>query len=67
MIRLERTDPSHLELDIRFSPAGSLKPSDLMAAILGLDRDTAASLPLRKTHAFYRHDVAGHHTATQMA
>ena len=67
VMRLERTDTSHLELDIRFGPAGSLKPSDLVAAILGLERETVASLPLRKTHAFYRHDLAGHYTATQTA
>ncbi len=52
--RIARVAPDTVELDLRFTPAGSVKPTDLLAAILDLDREVARSLPLHKTHAFYR-------------
>jgi radical SAM-linked protein len=52
--RLARVAPDRIELDLRFTPAGSIKPSELLAAVLGLDAATARALPLRKTHAFTR-------------
>ena len=52
--RIARSAPATVTLDVRFTAAGSLKPSDLLAAILGLDPIAARSLPLHKTHAFYR-------------
>jgi radical SAM-linked protein len=52
--RIARSAPATVALDVRFTAAGSVKPSDLLAAILGLDPIAARSLPLHKTHAFYR-------------
>ena len=51
--RLQRPEPTRLELDVCFSSAGSIKPSDLLAAVLGIDAAIARALPMRKTHAFY--------------
>jgi radical SAM family uncharacterized protein/radical SAM-linked protein len=52
--RLTRVAPHLVEVDVAFSPAGSLKPTELLAALLDLDADTARALPLAKTHAFQR-------------
>ena len=52
--RIARSAPATVELDVRFTATGSVKPSDLLAAILDLDMVAARSLPLHKTHAFYR-------------
>jgi radical SAM-linked protein len=52
--RLERVTPAIVELDVRFTASGSVKPTDLLAAVLGLDPQAARSLPLHKTHTFYR-------------
>jgi radical SAM-linked protein len=52
--RIARPDHATVELDLRFTASGSVKPSDLLAAILDLDPATARSLPLHKTEAFYR-------------
>src|SRR4029453_11244060 len=57
--RLARGGHASLELDLRFTPAGSVKPSDSIAALFHLDLIAARSLPLHKTHAFYRTDPAG--------
>jgi radical SAM family uncharacterized protein/radical SAM-linked protein len=54
--RLERVDPGHVELDLRFTIEGSIKPSDFLAAILGLDAAVVRTLPLRKTDAFYERE-----------
>jgi radical SAM-linked protein len=51
--RLERIDRDHVELDVRFTPAGSIKPSDVLASVLAVDGGAARALPLVKTHAFY--------------
>lgn len=56
--RLERTDAAHVELDVRFTREGSLKPSDFLAAVLDLDPTAARALPVRKTQAFYCSVVA---------
>ena len=56
--RLERVDPAHIELDVRFTAEGSIKPSDFLAAILGVDGALTRSLPMRKTNAFYDGDGA---------
>jgi radical SAM family uncharacterized protein/radical SAM-linked protein len=59
-IRIARPAPDVIELDVRFSAAtGSVKPTDLVAAILDLDPAAARALPLHKTHAFYRCEPAG--------
>jgi radical SAM-linked protein len=57
--RLERIAATIIELDVRFSHAGSVKPTDLLAAILDLEPDAARALPLHKTHAFYGATLAG--------
>lgn len=54
--RLTRIAPDTIEIDVGFSPAGSLKPTELLAALLDLDAETARALPLTKTHAFRRPD-----------
>ncbi|MGD9762461.1 MAG: TIGR03960 family B12-binding radical SAM protein [Candidatus Binatia bacterium] len=51
-----RIAPSCIELELRFGPDGSVKPTDLLAAVLDIDRDTARAMPLHKTRAFYRTD-----------
>jgi radical SAM-linked protein len=51
--RIERIAPTTVELDVRFTAAGSVKPTDLLAALLDLDLGLARSIPLYKTHAFY--------------
>jgi len=56
--RIERIDRATIELDLRFTAAGSVKPSDLLAAILDLDPGVARGLPLHKTRAFYRTETA---------
>jgi radical SAM-linked protein len=52
--RLRRVAPHTVEIDVGFSPAGSLKPTELLAALLDLDAEAARALPLTKTHAFQR-------------
>ncbi|MFN8643063.1 MAG: hypothetical protein U0802_15945 [Candidatus Binatia bacterium] len=52
--RLVRIAPHTVEIDVGFSPAGSLKPTELLASLLDLSPDTARALPLTKTHAFQR-------------
>lgn len=47
-----------LALTIAFGAAGTLKPSDLLAAVLGVDTDTARALPVRKVATVF-HDAAG--------
>jgi radical SAM family uncharacterized protein/radical SAM-linked protein len=57
--RIERVDRAHLDLDVRFSVEGSIKPSDFLAALLGVDGGLARGLPIRKTHAFYGGEADG--------
>lgn len=57
--RLERTGPRHLELDLRFTASGSIKPSDLLAAVLGVDPSAARALAIRKTEAHYAPGAPG--------
>jgi radical SAM-linked protein len=52
--RLARVARDTVEIDVAFSPAGSLKPTELLAALLDLPPETARALPLIKTHAFRR-------------
>lgn len=52
--RLARIAPETIELDVRFTATGSVKPTDLLAVVLELEPNTARALPLHKTHAFYR-------------
>jgi len=47
--RIERVGPTQLELDVLFGERGSVKPSDVLAALFSLDRTAARALPLRKT------------------
>lgn len=51
--RAERIDHCTVELDVRFTPEGSIKPSDFLAALFDLDETTARALPLRKTTSYY--------------
>jgi hypothetical protein len=51
--RAERIDRNTVELDVRFSTDGSIKPSDFLAALFDLDETTARALPLRKTTSYY--------------
>jgi radical SAM-linked protein len=51
--RAERIDRSTVELDVRFTADGSIKPSDFLAALFDLDETTARALPLRKTTSYY--------------
>jgi radical SAM-linked protein len=57
--RLERVHGTVAELDLHFTLSGSVRPAELLAAILDLNGETARSLPLRKTHAFYRTEDDG--------
>lgn len=52
--RLVRVASHLVEIDVGFSPAGSLKPTELLAALLDLPPATARALPLTKTRAFQR-------------
>jgi len=54
--RIARVAAGTVELDVRFTAAGSVKPTDLLVAVLGLAPGTARALPLHKTHAFYATD-----------
>lgn len=49
-----RREHTVAEIELRFTLAGSVRPAEVLAAILDLSNDTARGLPLRKTHAFYR-------------
>ena len=51
--RIARVAPQVIELDVRVTPAGSLKPTELLGALFDLAPDAARALPLHKTHAFY--------------
>jgi len=53
VMRLERTGSDAAEIDLRFGPTGSVKPTDLLAAVLELDAAVTRALPVRKTHCFY--------------
>jgi radical SAM family uncharacterized protein/radical SAM-linked protein len=55
--RLERLDALCLELDLRFAIGGSVKPSELVAALFDLDIAAARALSIRKVQCFYRGDV----------
>jgi len=54
--RLARVAPTMIELEVGVTPAGSVKPTDLIAAIFGLDPGDTRSWPLHKTHAFFHAD-----------
>jgi radical SAM family uncharacterized protein/radical SAM-linked protein len=51
--RAQRIDRCTVELDVRFTNEGSLKPSEFLAAVFDLDETTARALPLRKTTSYY--------------
>jgi radical SAM family uncharacterized protein/radical SAM-linked protein len=55
--RIARPAPHLVELDLRFTANGSVKPTDLLAALFDLPGEVARALPLHKTHAFYRTDA----------
>jgi radical SAM-linked protein len=50
--RLERSGETALEIDVRFDQRGSLKPSEVVAAVLSIDPAAARALPLRKVAVF---------------
>ncbi len=52
--RLQRVAPGEIEIDVSFGDSGSIKPSDFIAALLCVDRNTARALPLRKTGVIAR-------------
>lgn len=56
--RIARVAPHTVELDVRFTSAGSVKPTDLLGALLDLAPEVARALPLHKTHAFYASHAA---------
>ncbi|MDX2171037.1 MAG: TIGR03936 family radical SAM-associated protein, partial [Deltaproteobacteria bacterium] len=43
-----------LEIEVAFTAAGSLKPTELLGALFELTADAARALPLYKTQAFYQ-------------
>jgi len=51
--RIARPAPTIVELDLRFTATGSVKPTDLIAALFDLDAGVTRAFPLHKTHAFY--------------
>jgi radical SAM family uncharacterized protein/radical SAM-linked protein len=53
--RLARHEAT-LELEVAFTAAGSLKPTELIGALFELAPAAARALPLYKTHAFYHPD-----------
>ncbi|MEO8605347.1 MAG: TIGR03936 family radical SAM-associated protein, partial [bacterium] len=55
---LARVAPHVIEIDVRFTAAGSLKPTELLGALFDLAPDMARALPLYKTHAFYAPTIA---------
>jgi radical SAM family uncharacterized protein/radical SAM-linked protein len=55
--RLERSGDTHLEIDVRFSERGSVKPTDVLAALFSLDPIEARALPMRKVRVFLRPDA----------
>lgn len=57
--RLQRSGERHLEVDVRFGDSGSIKPSDLLAALFSLDPARARALPMRKVGVFLRDGSAG--------
>ncbi len=57
--RLARIDSDHLEMDVRFTDRGSVKPSDVLAALFSLDAAEARAVPMRKIQVFMRADEAG--------
>jgi hypothetical protein len=52
--RLERVDEWQVEIDVCFDSAGSVRPSDLLAALFDLNAADARALPIRKIRCFYR-------------
>ena len=54
--RIARTAPAVIEIDVRMTATGSVKPTDLIAAIFGLDPGVTRSWPLHKTDAFFATD-----------
>jgi len=57
--RLERVGEARARLDALFTPRGTVKPSDLLAAVLHLDEPTARALPIRKIRWFCTGEVSG--------
>jgi len=55
--RLERSGETHLEIDVRFNERGSVKPTDVLAALFSLDPTEARALPMRKLRVFTRPDA----------
>lgn len=47
-------DDATVDMTIAFGAAGTLKPGDLLAALLGLDVGTARALPMRKVATLFR-------------
>ena len=51
---LARRDVHQLEAEILFGPRGTIKPGDLMTAILGLERSDASRLRVHKVDTVFR-------------
>jgi radical SAM-linked protein len=65
---IARVAPHIVELDVRMTATGSVKPTDLLGALFELDAVTARALPLHKTHAYYTADaVEAPHTPAPSA
>jgi len=60
---IARIAPRTIELDLRMTATGSVKPTDFLGVLLELDPVTARALPLHKTHTYYATDAAPDVTA----
>jgi radical SAM family uncharacterized protein/radical SAM-linked protein len=54
---LQWTDPGIIDTTILFGSAGTLKPMDLVGAVLGLDTHDARALPVRKVETICHGDT----------
>ena len=50
--RFERDDQDHLDLEVRFSEKGSVKPSDILAAVFEIDTSAARAVPCARPPCF---------------
>jgi radical SAM family uncharacterized protein/radical SAM-linked protein len=53
---LQLVDPAAVDATILFGTTGTLRPAELMAAILGVDVPTARALPMRKVATLLRNE-----------
>ncbi len=63
---LQLTDATTIDMTILYGPAGTLKPSDLLATVLDLDAAPARALPVHKVETIFR-SASAEHAAAAMA